>query len=389
MGTIENTVTLLNPGKLVFGTNCFEQFIDDYLALGLQRLFIVAVPPVIAQISGKLNILRQKGIALEINDSIIGEPSFDDFEQLLAAAKAFNADSVAGIGGGSVLDVSKLIAAQIKNTQSTAQVTGIRNLKERATYLACIPTTSGTGSEVSPNAIFVDNKGAKVGVISPFLVPDAAYIDPALTRSVPASVTAATGIDALAHCLEAYTNNFAHPVADLIALEGVRLIAKYLRRACENGDDMEARAQVALGSMYGGMCLGPVNTAAVHALSYPLGVSYHVPHGLSVALLLPYVMEFNLPAAPERYAQIALALGAAPANSDIETASAGIAKIKKLLSDCKLPASLEALDIPYEGIEQMAEDALKVQRLLKNNVRTVTQKDAEDIYRAAFNKIPA
>jgi alcohol dehydrogenase class IV len=389
MGMIDSTLTLINPAKLVFGTNCFEQFITDYAALGWQRLFIVSIPPVIAQINEQLDILRQKGIAIEINDSILAEPSFDDFEQLLARARAFRADSVAGIGGGSVLDVSKLIAAQIRNTQTTAEVIGIRNLKERATYLACIPTTSGTGSEVSPNAIFVDSKGAKVGVISPFLVPDAAYIDPALTRSVPASVTAATGIDALAHCLEAYANNFAHPIVDLIALEGVRLIARYLRRACENGNDMEARAQVALGSMYGGMCLGPVNTAAVHALSYPLGVSYHVPHGLSVALLLPYVMEFNLPAAPERYAQLALALGAAPADSDIETASAGITQIKKLLRDCHLPASLEALDIPYDGIEQMAEDALKVQRLLKNNVRTLTQKDAEDIYRAAFNKIPA
>lgn len=389
MGMIDNMVTLLNPAKLVFGTNSLGQFLDDYTARGLKRLFIVSIPPVIAQISEKLDILREKSIAIEIDDSIIAEPSFDDFEQLLTKARVFQADSVVGIGGGSVLDMSKLIAAQIKNTQSTAEVTGIRNLKERATYLACIPTTSGTGSEVSPNAIFVDDSGAKVGVISPFLVPDAAYIDPALTRSVPAAVTAATGIDALAHCLEAYANNFAHPIVDLIALEGVRLIAKYLRRACENGDDMEARAQVALGSMYGGMCLGPVNTAAVHALSYPLGVSYHVPHGLSVALLLPYVMEFNLPAAPERYAQLALALGAAPGNSDIETAGAGITQIKKLLSDCKLPASLDALDIPYEGIEKMAEDALKVQRLLKNNVRTLTQKDAEDIYRAAFNKIPA
>jgi len=387
MSMITNNITLIHPGKLVFGANSFHQFMEDYSALGWQRLFIVSIPPVIAQISEKLDLLRQKGIAIAIDDSIAGEPSFDDFERLLAMARAFGADSVVGIGGGSVLDTAKLVAAQIRNTQSTAEVMGIRNLKERATYLACIPTTSGTGSEVSPNAIFVDSNGAKIGVISPFLVPDAAYVDPALTLSVPASVTASTGIDALAHCLEAYTNNFAHPVVDLFALEGVRLVARYLRRACRNGSDMEARAQVALGSMYGGMCLGPVNTAAVHALSYPLGVSYHVPHGLSVALLLPYVMEFNLPAAPERHAQVALALGAAPGSTDWDTARAGIAEVRKLLRDCGLPASLEALNIPYEGIAKMAEDALKVQRLLKNNVRPVTQKDAEDIYRAAFNKI--
>ena len=386
---IMKSITLLNPAKLVFGAQSFEQFISDYTALGLQRLFIVSIPPVIEQIAMGLDQLRRAGITIVINGSIAGEPSFRDFENLLQEAKDFEADSVVGIGGGSVMDAAKLVAAQLKNTQSTAEVIGIRNLKERTTYLVCIPTTSGTGSEVSPNAIFVDDTGAKVGVISPFLVPDAAYIDPALTVSVPASVTAATGIDALAHCLEAYANNFAHPVIDLIALEGVRLIAKYLRRACEDGNDMEARSQVALGSMYGGMCLGPVNTAAVHALSYPLGVTYHVPHGLSIALLLPYVMGFNLTAAPARYAQLAIALGAAPADAEIETARRGITRLRALIADCGLPDSLAALNIPYDSIEQMAADAIKIQRLLKNNVRPVTEEDAAAIYRAAFNKVYA
>lgn len=380
-------ITLINPGKLVFGENSFEQFLQDYEASGLKRLFIVSIPQLISRLEVQLEQLRIKGITIKIDDSITGEPSFNDFERLLINARSFEADSVAGIGGGSVLDVAKLIAAQIKNTQTTAEVIGIRNLRQRTTYLACIPTTSGTGSEVSPNAIFVDDSGAKVGVISPFLVPDAAYVDPALTLSVPPAVTASTGIDALTHCLEAYTNNFAHPVIDLIALEGVRLIAKYLLRACVDGNDIEARSQVALGSMYGGMCLGPVNTAAVHALSYPLGVSWHVPHGLSVALLLPYVMEFNLTAAPERHAQIAIALGANPGQTTIDTAKEGIELIRKLIVDCGLPLSLEELNIPYGSIEKMAEDAMKVQRLLKNNVRPVTQEDAAAIYRAAFNKI--
>lgn len=380
-------ITLINPGKLVFGENSFEQFLQDYEASGLKRLFIVSIPQLISRLEVQLEQLRIKGITIKIDDSITGEPSFNDFERLLANARSFEADSVAGIGGGSVLDVAKLIAAQIKNTQTTAEVIGIRNLKQRTTYLACIPTTSGTGSEVSPNAIFVDDSGAKVGVISPFLVPDAAYVDPALTLSVPPAVTASTGIDALTHCLEAYTNNFAHPVIDLIALEGVRLIAKYLRRACVDGNDIDARSQVALGSMYGGMCLGPVNTAAVHALSYPLGVSWHVPHGLSVALLLPYVMEFNLTAAPERHAHIAIALGANPGQTTIDTAKEGIELIRKLIVDCGLPLSLEELNIPYDSIEKMAEDAMKVQRLLKNNVRPVTRDDAAAIYRAAFNRI--
>ena len=378
-------VTLLNPGKLVFGEGSFEQFITDFTALGKKRLYIVSIAPLREQILALLKPLE--GLAYAINESIVAEPSFADFEQLLQEARAFKADSVVGIGGGSVLDVSKLIAAQINNSQPTSEVIGIGNLQERSTWLACIPTTSGTGSEVSPNAIFVDEHGNKIGVISPYLVPDAAYIDPALTVSVPPSVTASTGIDALAHCLEAYINNFAHPVVDLFALEGVRIIAANLQRACENGHDLEARAQVALGSMYGGMCLGPVNTTAAHALAYPLGVSYHVPHGLSVALLLPAVMAYNLPAATKRSAKLALALGAAPGASDTETAENGIAALKKLMQACGLPDSLSALQIPFDAIDSMAAGAIKVQRLLKNNVRPITEKDAADIYRAAFNRL--
>jgi alcohol dehydrogenase class IV len=292
-----------------------------------------------------------------------------------------------GMGGGSVMDVAKLIAAQLLNKQTTEEVVGIGNLKERKTYLACIPTTSGTGSEVSPNAIFVDVKGAKVGVISPYLIPDGAYVDPALTVGVPRSFTAATGIDALTHCLEAYANKFAHPVIDLIALEGVRLIGRYLKRACNDGQDIEARTQVALGSLYGGMCLGPVNTAAVHALAYPLGAEFHIPHGLSNALMLPYVMEFNLIAAPQKYADLAIALGAEEGKSPHETARAGVQCIRNLIKGCGLPSSLEEVGIPFNAIGRMATGALQVQRLLKNNIREIDLQAAENIYKAAFKKM--
>jgi len=264
------------------------------------------------------------------------------------------------------------------------EVKGIGNLKERKTYLVCIPTTSGTGSEVSPNAIFVNNQGEKIGVISPYLVPDAAYIDPVLTVSLPREITAATGIDALTHCLEAYTNKFAHPFVDLYALEGVRIIAKYLKRACDDGADLEARSQVALGSMYGGMCLGPVNTAAVHALSYPLGVEYHIPHGLSNALLLPYVMEFNIEADAGRYERIAEVLGAEKKSNPKETALEGVKILKQLITDCGLPISLSQTAVKEESIAKLAEEAVKVQRLLKNNIREIAVDDAVAIYKSAF-----
>ncbi len=292
-----------------------------------------------------------------------------------------------GIGGGSVMDTAKLIAAQLHNDQTVESILTDGFVKRREVYLACIPTTSGTGSEVSPNAIFVNAAGNKVGVISPELVPDAAYIDPALTTSVPPSVTAATGIDALAHCLEAYTNKFAHPIIDLVALEGIRLIGGFLLRAYQNGSDMEARSNVALGSMYGGMCLGPVNTAAVHALAYPLSTEFHIPHGLSVALLLPYVMEFNAIASPERYAQVSVALGSADKGSHLETAAEGVRLIKTLIQNCGLPSGLAEAGVPFDALNRMAVAAVQIQRLMKNNPREMTVADAGQIYTNAFNKV--
>ena len=210
-----------------------------------------------------------------------------------------------------------------------------------------------------------------------FLVPDIVYVDPLLTISVPPAITAATGLDALTHCLEAYTNKFAQPFISLYAFEGMRLIAANLVRAVKNGNDEEARSQVAMGSLLGGFCLGPVNTAAVHALSYPLGSSFHLPHGLSNALLLPYVMEFNLPAAPDRYAGVARALG-------VHTPEEGVAKIRELIRDCGIPATLKEVGVPFDAIETMAADAIKITRLLNNNPRPVSKEDAVAIYKSAY-----
>jgi alcohol dehydrogenase class IV len=378
------TITLLHPGKLVFGDEALEVFKNDFIASGYKRLFILTIPFLIDHLSELLETFKGKSIEYELDMSILNEPSFQEFNVVLEKAKSFEADSIVGIGGGSVLDVSKLVAAQLKNTQTIDEIIGIGNLRERQTYLACIPSTSGTGSEVSPNAIFIDENGGKKGVISPFLVPDASYIYPKLTLSVPASVTAATGIDALTHCLEAYANKFSHPVVDVIAIEGIKLIAENLVEACENGNDLEARTNVALGSLYGGMCLGPVNTGAVHALSYPLGTEFHIPHGLSNALLLPYVMEFNLPKAIIEYANIAKVIGAEIGHTDEETAKNGILKIRELNAACKIPSKLSDLGIPITAIDKMANNALEIQRLLKNNPKKVELEDAKTIYKAAF-----
>ena len=378
-------IILNNPPRLVFGNNSLQQFFADYSTSGHRKLFILTIPALKEKLELPVSSLKSLGIDFKIYDQITSEPGFSDVEEILSIARSFQADSVVGIGGGSVLDTAKLIAAQLYNSQSINDVVGIGRLNERKTWLACLPSTSGTGSEVSPNAIFMDEKDhEKKGIISPYLVPDAAYIDPVLTVGVPPSVTAATGIDAFAHCLEAYVNRFSHPVTDHLAMKGMKLIFKNLKKAFDNGNDLEARANIALGSMYGGMCLGPVNTTAVHALAYPLGSKYKIAHGLSNALILPYVLEFNKPVAVTRYAEIAKELELTVTGSEAEDSALLIQEIKKLIYSLQIPQKLSELGIPGSVLHDLADSAMKVQRLLKNNVRDVSFEDALDMYKKAY-----
>ncbi len=373
------------PGKLIFGSGVLADLSQEIFQLNCKEVLLVTIEPLLLQLQTLISQLKEKGIGVTIDTSVIQEPSFSDFDKLINKFKTNVPDVVVGIGGGSVLDIAKLIAAQVDNTQTLQEIVGNGLLKQRNKKLICLPATAGTGSEVSPNAILVDDAdNQKKGIISPYLVPDIVYVDPLLTTSVPAIITAATGLDALTHCLEAYTNKFAQPFIDIYAYEGMRLIAANLVQAVHQGNDAEARTHVAMGSLLGGFCLGPVNTAAVHALSYPLGSMFHLAHGLSNALLLPYVMAFNIPAATRRYADVAVALGCNREADDLSTALGGVEKIKSLIAECGVPDKLSKLNIPREAIPQMAEDALKITRLLNNNPREVTLSDAIAIYEEAY-----
>ena len=379
------TITLLQPQKTVFGTGCIDQFADDYLKLGYKRLFVVTTAVVRPAITSMTDRLSENGVSVKFYEDVHGEPSIADFKTILKSAEDFGADSFIGIGGGSILDLTKLTAALLGSAQQIEDLFGTGLIERRGKWFACAPTTAGTGSEMSPNAILLDERDAlKKGVVSPYLVADAAYIDPKLTWTVPSKVTAETGMDALTHCIEAYTNKFAHPMVDMFALKGIRLIAANLAKAVKNGNDVEAREALAAGSMYGGMCLGPVNTAAVHALSYPLGGEYHISHGLSNAILLPSVMRFNCPACVKRYAEVALAFGVEPGATDEETAMRGVEFVTSLSKECGIPTTLTEIGIPHSAVAHMAKAAMDVQRLLKNNPREVTEKDAVDIYESLY-----
>ena len=373
------------PGKLVFGSGTLAQLPVDVLQLKPLKVFIATIEPLKPVILDFVEKLEKNKIEVLQDTSIVAEPSFNDFEKLMKKVTPFNPDIVIGIGGGSVLDITKLVAAQLDNEQQLKDYVGIGLLKGRKKKLICVPATSGTGSEVSPNAILVDDTdNQKKGIISPFLVPDIVYVDPLLTVSVPPAITAATGLDALTHCLEAYTNKFSQPLIDVYAYEGMRLIAANIVTAVKDGKNIEAREKVAMGSLLGGFCLGPVNTAGVHALSYPLGSMFHLAHGLSNALLLPYVMEYNIPAATKKYAEVAIALGCERQVDDKTTACAGVKKIKELIKACSIPATLREVNVPGSAIPQIATEAMKIQRLLKNNPRLIEEKDAIEIYKAAY-----
>jgi alcohol dehydrogenase len=378
-------ITLQQVRTLTFGPGCAMKMADYLSARAARSAFVVTAPQTRSLGDPLFSELKQRGCSVTVWSDVTQEPSITDFRAALAAARENRADVVIGLGGGSAMDLAKLVAAFLDNQQPLSDAFGIGKLQSRSTHLICVPTTSGTGSEVSPIAILLDESDElKKGVISEYLVPDAAYVDPLLTVSMPPAVTASTGLDALTHCIEAYANLGAHPLVDTWALEGVRLISNNLVRAVKHGDDIEARTAMAQASLYGGLCLGPVNTAAVHALAYPLGGEFHVAHGISNSVLLPHVLEFNLPAAPARYAQIAKAMGIQDANNDLDTARRGVEHIAQLSRDCNIPTRLSDFGIGESSIERMAKAAMTVKRLLDRNVRVVTEQDAINIYRQAL-----
>jgi len=375
------TIALRQVPTLVFGSGSLNLCREHLLATGARRVLAITSPSTKTYAACLLEGFPD----FALDDSVSTEPTVETFRQILVRARSLSPDLIVGVGGGSPLDVAKLVAALLKSDQSIDDSFGIGNLTERNTQLVCVPTTAGTGSEVSPNAVLLDeSEQMKKAVISPSLVPDATFIDPQLMCTVPAHVTAATGLDALTHCIEAYANNFAHPMIDTWALDGIRLIAGSLSTAVLEPHNLAAREQVALGSLYGGLCLGPVNTAAVHALSYPLGSRYHVPHGHANAILMPHVCAFNLVTAPDRYRDVAIALGAKPDGSSEAIALSGIDLLWQLIRSTGLEMNLGRLNIPEGDIPAMAADGINVTRLMKNNLRTMSQQEAEGIYRSAF-----
>lgn len=333
-----------------------------------------------------LDSLKHAGVDVWIFSGVVADPPEDMILKAVAQAKEEGIDGVVSIGGGSSMDTAKLIAVLCNVEQPLSEMYGIGMVKGERLPLVLAPTTAGTGSEVTPISIVTTGVAEKKGVVSPQLLPDWAVLDPDLTLGLPANVTAATGIDAMVHCIESYTSKrLKNLIADSLAREGLKLLGANIHTVCETPNNREARSNMLLGSMLAGMAFTNAPVAAVHALAYPLGGHFHVPHGLSNALVLPHVLAFNMSEAEAQYAELApIIFPELDGKSHGEKIDGMLKGIAALSPDLGLETTLREVGVKESDLEMLAADAMKQTRLLVNNPREVTYEDALGIYTKAF-----
>ncbi|MGB3981744.1 iron-containing alcohol dehydrogenase [Planktomarina temperata] len=351
------------------------------------RVLLVTDPGMMATglVQQATDCLRAAGVEVTLFDQVQADPPEEIVLQ--AAQQALGKTGVIGFGGGSSLDVAKLAALLAASNQPLAEAYGIGNAQGPRLPLVLVPTTAGTGSEVTPISIVTTGASEKMGVVSPLLLPDMALLDPELTLGLPAHVTAATGIDAMVHAIEAYASVNANnnPISRALAVEALGLMGRMLLRAVQKPDDLEARTGMLLGSMLAGQAFANSPVAAVHALAYPIGGHYKVPHGLSNALVLPHVLRFNAQVAPEAYAALLPhVFPDLPAMSVAEAALQFAESMADLSRACGLEQGLRDMGIAREALPILARDAMNQTRLLVNNPRPVDEAAALKIYEAAW-----
>ncbi|WOD16808.1 iron-containing alcohol dehydrogenase [Paraburkholderia kirstenboschensis] len=330
--------------------------------------------------------LAAHGWNATVIDDVIADPPEHIVLEATARARSAGAEIVLGLGGGSSMDVAKLIAVLApQQQQQLSEMYGVNKVTEQRLPLVQMPTTAGTGSEVTAVSIVTVGEAKKMGVVAPQLIADLAILDAELTLGLPVAATAATGIDAMVHAIEAYTSaHLKNPVSDMLAIKALELLSRNLLPACENGSNREAREAMLLGATFAGQAFANSPVAAVHALAYPIGGIYHVPHGLSNALVLPHVLRFNAEPAAHLYAELAdVVVPGATGSAEAKT-QALIEKLEQMIAATAIPARLRDVGIEREGLGRMASDAMLQTRLLVNNPRPVSEADALAIYNAAF-----
>jgi alcohol dehydrogenase class IV len=332
-----------------------------------------------------IDSLARAGLAVTICSDVVADPPEAVVLKAAAEGKELEVDIVIGFGGGSSMDVAKLIAVLVPAEQTLSSMYGIGNVKGTRLPLVQVPTTAGTGSEVTPIAIVTTGETTKMGVVSPQLYADLAILDAELSLGLPAKVTAATGIDAMVHAIEAFTTRHKkNALSDMLAARALTLLWANLAKACEDGRDVRARQAMLLGAMLAGQSFANAPVAAVHALAYPIGGIFHVPHGLSNSLVLPHVLRFNVPAAGEHYADLAAIVAPQATGSAEARSHALVEAMEQLAQRVGIETRLRQVGISEADLDRLADDAMLQTRLLTNNPREVSRSDARAIYAAAL-----
>ncbi|MFT4825230.1 MAG: alcohol dehydrogenase class IV [Halioglobus sp.] len=374
--------------RIVSGDGSSLQLAQQCALLNIRRPLLVTDPGLIA--IGLVQPIQKALFDAGLNPVLFDQVTEDPPEAVVLAAtelgKAEKIDGVIAVGGGSSMDVAKVVAVLMSENQSLSELYGVDQVRGARLPMILVPTTAGTGSEVTSVAVITTGETTKAGVSSAVLLPDVAVLDAALTLGLPPAITAMTGVDAMVHAIEAYTSRHKkNPISDNLARSALTLLSRNIRTAVLEGGNREARANMLLGATLAGQAFANAPVGAVHALAYPLGGHYHIPHGLSNSLVLPSVLEFNSSEASHLYAELAeIVVGAPISGSDEAKTAALIDALRSLIDDVALPATLSEAGVKESDLEMLSTDAMLQQRLLMNNPRDVSYDDTLAIYRAAF-----
>nr|WP_314461550.1 iron-containing alcohol dehydrogenase [uncultured Clostridium sp.] len=327
--------------------------------------------------------VKAAGADYYVLDDLPPEPSYTAVQKLVDQFKESKADMIVACGGGSVMDAAKLAGILVTDEYGVKELLDDPGRAQKCVPIILIPTTAGTGAEVTPNAIVaVPEKELKVGIVNENMIADYVILDARMIKNLPRRIAAATGVDALAHCIECYTSNKANPFSDLYALEGLDLILNNIMDACNDPEAMEAKNRMQIAAYYGGLAITASGTTAVHALSYPLGGKYHIAHGVSNAMLLAPVMRFNEPVCREKFAAAydRCVHTEQTCTTAEEKSAYMLAWMEKIVKDLDIPTSLKEFGVPAEDLDGLVEAGMQVTRLLVNNMREVTPADARALY---------
>ncbi len=374
--------------RVAFAQGALNNIVSEVKRLGASKPCIITDPGLMSTgiVERLQGLLTDGGMDNCLYDKVQADPPYELVDQTVELVKDAGADCVIGIGGGSSLDMAKITSVMVVNPGSVSDYFGIDLLSKPGLPLILIPTTAGTGSEVTPIVILSDEgEKLKKGVVSSHLYPDCALLDPELTFGLPPAVTTATGMDALIHAVEAYTSKNATPMSDVLAREAMRLIYNNIRTAYADGANAEARGAMLRGSMLAGMAFANAGVTAVHAFAYPIGAEFHIPHGLANTLMLVPVMRFNMLGNLERFGELAEIFGQPVEGlSTRQAALKAVDTLAELADDLNAPQHLSEYGVKESHVPDLAAGVLKVTRLLANNPRKLELADAEAIYRAAL-----